>query len=101
MRGITINQTTINVTFTAKQWDLYTVNRDCTEAAKAINKTLEYAVNRGFSMDLVRVHMDDVMTKYSKFGASDSEPQHLLEDILSWLSKEGFPKQNSTHFIKE
>jgi hypothetical protein len=74
--------TQVNITLTADQWDLYTRSRDCSEAAEALNKTLEESINDGLSREEVVLMMDQVMVKYANYGAWDTEPRWVLEQIL-------------------
>ena len=43
----------------------------------------EAAVDRA-----IRDHVEDLMIKYSKFGANDTEPRFVARDLLLWYAKE-------------
>jgi hypothetical protein len=64
----------IHATFTATDWQLYTVSMDCTEAVDAMNYCLNDSVNSGHNRRQVWRDMSVVMGKYSQYGACDSEP---------------------------
>ncbi len=72
----------INANFTADQWQLFTCSMDCAPAASALNKALTAAVNAGKTRDQVEEAMDPVFSRFSKFGAADSEPTHFLRRVL-------------------
>jgi hypothetical protein len=74
----------IDPKFTAEEWQLYTTGMKCTRAANALNAALKRLVNANGSTDMsVAFGMGQVLEKYSKFGANDSEPRWMLQDILT------------------
>jgi hypothetical protein len=75
----------IKPTFTANDWQLYTVSRPCEEAALKLNEALAAAVNAGMTRAQVMRRMDVVMTELREFGAADSEPSHLLDEVLGHI----------------
>lgn len=101
MRVIIIHNTTIQVPLTADDWDLYTSSMDCTPAALDLNQTFENAVNAGLDLEEVERRVYSIQRKWSKFGASDTEPNAVVQQIIRFLKEKGFPKQKSAHFIKE
>ncbi len=72
----------IKPSFTAEDWQLYTVSRPCEEAAAKLNEALAAAVNAGMTRRQVEERMDEVMSELARFGAADSEPANLLAEIL-------------------
>jgi hypothetical protein len=65
----------------ADDWELYDMDgRE--EAAQAITKTLEQALNEGLSRHEVLGKVLPVMDKYNKFGATDSEGYRTLDYVL-------------------
>jgi hypothetical protein len=65
----------------ADDWELYDMDgRE--EAAIAITKTLEQALNEGLPRHEVLGKVLPVMDKYMEFGATDSEGYRTLEYVL-------------------
>jgi hypothetical protein len=73
----------IDPKYTAEDWQLYTASMKCTKAANALNKSLKTLVNNGNTRQHVYESMITIMSLYSKYGAFDTEPRWVLEDILS------------------
>lgn len=84
MRNLTVTKQ-IKVNFTAEQWDLYTYDRDCTNAANDLNLALELAFNEGLTKSEVYDRVCKVMKSNAEYGAADSEPLYLLEKALDEL----------------
>ena len=82
MRNLTVVPKVTECNLTADQWELYTAIFNCNKAARALNSAFKRLVNSG--MDRVKVYheMAKVMDKYSAYGAADSEPYYVLEDLL-------------------
>lgn len=72
----------ISAHFTAEDWQLYLDNEHAEEVADKLNRQLEFLVNSGFSCNEVANRMWQYMSEMAKYGANDSEPHYLLEDIL-------------------
>ena len=75
----------IKCNFSADQWELFTHSFDKDEIdliAIDLNRLLEHTVNIGSGKDKVYEHMHKLMSKYSKYGAYDSEPLRFLERVL-------------------
>jgi hypothetical protein len=77
-----------NPNLSARSWDLYThtetkkMQQRCALAANDLNKTFTASVNAGKNRNEVYRDMMAVMLVYSDTGACDSEPMHLLDDML-------------------
>ncbi len=82
MRNVTFTKRiTAEVSLTPEQWQLYS-SMDCSEAADALNRAAEDAIASS-SNDyeaLKKLHV--VMNKYRSFGACDSEPLYVAEDLM-------------------
>ena len=89
MKNLSIRKTlTIQCDFTADQWQLFTHSFEKEEIdliAMDLNRLLEHKVNTGCDYSNTYKDMFDLMKKYSKYGACDSEPLYFLEDILEEL----------------
>lgn len=77
---------TINPTFTAEDWQLYS-SKDLFGdqprlVAAELNRNLAMCVNDGQSIEVTRRHMYAIMKQNSRLGTMDSEALHFLEDIL-------------------
>lgn len=79
----------IECNLTPSEWELYYYDgieeetaRRSERAAKDLNATFKTAVNEGLSPTEVARRMDKVMVRYSKAGASDSEPYYVLRYLL-------------------
>jgi len=70
---------------TAEEWQLYTVQMDCAEAAYALNQTIITAVNAGDDRRTTERKVGKTMIKYSKFGACDTEPVSVLTELLDQI----------------
>lgn len=81
MQGLTIRRT-ISAAFSADRWELFDKpGRD--EAAAKLNAALETAVNAPASdASSVYTAMDLVQNELSDFGAGDSEPTGLIDQVV-------------------
>lgn len=81
MKNLTMKRS-IAAAFTADDWELFF--EDGREAAALeMNKALEDAVNApDATPDSVLTAMEIVQEKFAKLGAGDSEPQHLIDDVI-------------------
>ena len=81
MQGITITrQVTLNLS--AARWELY-VNKPCVNTvADRINREVEAILNAAADRGEAYSSSYKVLEKYSKYGATDTEPVWVLRDIL-------------------
>ena len=82
MKNITY-RTTVDCNLTAEQWQLFAAMAGADAAAEALN----LAVNTGCNApDATRASacrtISDTQRKYSKLGATDSEPYYVVDCIL-------------------
>ncbi len=81
MRNVT-KQVVMTINLTPDQWQLFTASMDCAGVAKILNNQFNHLSKRGVSRAEFESTMDALMSKYSKYGASDSEPRYVLEELL-------------------
>ena len=84
------NNPSIKCNLTPEQWELYTkafTREEMNRVADELNGALQSGVNNGGSKDQIRVLMDLVMAANAKYGAQDTEPRNVLEDLLSKIFK--------------
>lgn len=72
----------VQLNYDAEDWDLYTETPNVDLAALGLNRTFEEAVNRGGSRGEVESAMHRRMMEFKHFGASDSEPYYVLDNLL-------------------
>lgn len=72
----------VKLDYDADEWDLYTDMDGVEDVAKNLNETFVQSVNSGMSRDEVESAVYKKMREYKQFGASDSEPGHVLEYLL-------------------
>lgn len=82
LRDLIEKKITIKLELTADDWQLYTASTNCTKAAMALNKAIETAVNTGLSRYEVERAANVAMRANDKYGATDTEPRWVLNDIL-------------------
>jgi len=82
MRNLTIKRT-VEATFTAREWQLFTDMPEAAWAAGELNRSLEEAVATGGDREYVRDRVRTRMGELASFGASDTEPRWHLEDALT------------------
>ena len=82
MRNVIIKKA-MTLELTGDDWDLYTGNRDCEPAAKAINIEVAAIINAAPNKDKAYFEACKVLDLYSEFGASDTEPRYVLRNILA------------------
>ena len=73
---------TVECNLTGEQWGLYAASMNCAEAARALNRAFESAVNSGLCYGDVQNKVDIVRREYRKFGANDTEPREVLAELL-------------------
>ncbi len=81
MRVVSTHKVT-GLDYSASRWQLFDDMNGVASAAQALNNSFMEAVNSGKSREQVGTAMDKTMDKYSKFGAFDTEPRGVLEDLL-------------------
>lgn len=92
MKGLTINTTvetvkkvTINelsIKLNAEQWQLYSDMSGAELCAHRLNRSLESMIKKGKTRKEIEDHMSEVFSKNGEWGAGDSEPESVLQDIL-------------------
>ena len=82
MKGLTITKN-IRCDFTPEQWGLFTFSKDCTDAAKVLNNTIETSYNEGLSYNETYDRTFRIMKTYREYGAFDSEPLYFMEQVLN------------------
>ena len=88
MKTLTLSTCTVSVPTTADDWELYTSSMKCGNAARALTaatirviKTIDAYAQKGYAptpegaSKLYREIIEPVMSRYSKFGAYDTEPR--------------------------
>jgi hypothetical protein len=83
MDNLILQTRIVSVKFTPRQWSLYSDMDGAKAAARKLNATLKRAVNNSLTIEDARRAMYPVMQDLSEFGANDSEPMWLLEDVLN------------------
>jgi hypothetical protein len=73
---------TIELSLTADDWDLYTSKEGAEACALRLNQLLEQCVNYRMGMKDTYYRMINEMQTESAFGAADSEPLRVLDDVL-------------------
>lgn len=72
----------VNLKLTPDDWDLYTSEPEVERVAEYLNERFNEFVNAGWDRTLVRQSMDKHMRLYSAWGANDTEPHYVLEQLL-------------------
>lgn len=73
----------VKVNVSASEWELFSMKGD-NKVANSLNKAVEKAVlKHGDNIEAVFNDVREVMSKYSDYGASDSEPEDRLAQVLS------------------
>lgn len=80
----------VQLNYDADDWDLYTSVDSVELAASALNATFEEAVNKGGTRDEVENIMGKRMNEFRHFGANDSEPYRVLDNLLDKVFGRGF-----------
>lgn len=76
---------TISLSLTAEDWDLYSTKENVEGAANRLNVSFEHAVNSGMSqVDAMRFMLRE-MEDLSSYGAADSEPGYVLDDLFDMV----------------
>lgn len=83
MLNVTVNSVVRDVTvnLSAKDWQMYDSMEGAAEAAEKLNRAVEAAV-RTNDRKTARSAIHAVMDELGDYGASDTEPRHVLYDVL-------------------
>ena len=75
---------TIKLSLTAEDWEIYRDPEvgDFERAAKMMNIRLAIIINNSSSCSEARRECGELLHSYREFGATDSEPRRVLEQIL-------------------
>ena len=84
MRNLTVTKQ-IKVSFSPEQWELYTYETDCSNAARELNRALELSFNEGADRREVYKKVSEAMERNAQYGTCDSEPIYFLESVLEEL----------------
>ena len=76
---------TIDLFLTAGDWDLYSGMEGVDGCADRLNSELERCVNEGMGLQDTRRIMLNTMEYERSFGASDTEPVRVLDDLLDLI----------------
>lgn len=90
MKNVSVHKR-ITVNLTPEQWQLYTASMNCSIAADELNRLFEQSFNSGKLRKEVRAIMEKRMSDLSSFGAYDTEPLAILEDLLDLVYAEAVP----------
>ena len=74
----------VTIMLSAEDWELYNDENGADLAAFELNRHLEFCVKTSQDKEEVRRRMDTYMSNpvYRKYGASDTEPRAVLDNIL-------------------
>lgn len=76
-------KTTVQPALTARDWQLFSDMTGVNLVAQTLNEKLAELVNaEGSTPESVMKGMAPFMRTYSSFGATDSEPRWVLQDII-------------------
>ena len=86
MNNLTIEtKRVVTANFSAAEWGLLTVcfpRDEIEEVANKLNQRLNDYANNGYTMKQTRDGMFEFLSKWSKYGAFDTEPRMFLEHVL-------------------
>ena len=74
----------VTIMLSAEDWELYNDENGADLAAFELNRHLEFCVKTSQDKEEVRRRMDTYMSNpvYRKYGANDTEPRAVLDNIL-------------------
>lgn len=78
-------KSTISISLTAEDWQLYTPMIGVDAAAVNLNTALENAVNSGAGIDDTTLVMSKVMEALSSYGANNLKPRWVLAKLLDLI----------------
>jgi hypothetical protein len=86
MRNVHITRK-VTLTLTAEDWQLYTDIPNVNIATSLLNSDIELILNN--MGDITQAHIEclEVLRRYSKYGAFDTEPCGVLQDIINEVYK--------------
>lgn len=67
----------------ADDWQLYTASMPCEKVAEKLNNTFVACVNLGLDKHQTRSKMQHAMNMFRSYGASDSEPRRVLDELIA------------------
>lgn len=73
----------VEANLTPDDWDLYTRQPEAERVAENLNKCFNRCVNLNMSRDETRKFMEQEMLYYRQWGAIDTEPLCVLEQLLN------------------
>lgn len=76
-------QVTVNVKLTPDDWDLFTREPEVERIAETLNEKFNLCVNSLLTREETARKMQQEMWNYRAWGASDSEPLYVLEQLLN------------------
>jgi len=75
-------KTVVTLSLTAGQWQLYSTMRGVGLVARNINAGVAKAINSARDWNEAYTLGRLVLAKYGQFGAMDTEPRGVLQDVL-------------------
>jgi hypothetical protein len=78
-------KSTVTVDLTPDEWQLYTSSfprQEIERIADFMNKRFNHAYNQGCTKEELRKYMYEIMGLFDKYGAYDTEPLGVLEDLI-------------------
>jgi hypothetical protein len=82
MKNVTISKH-IRLDLTAEDWDLYTNMKGSSNAANFLNLNVAQVLNTTEDFREAVRACNKFMDRMSEYGASDTEPMHMLGKIIS------------------
>lgn len=83
MRNVNItHHPRISLQLTAQDWALYTTMSGADEAAKQINKRVEFAINNNENRNIAASQIATALQEQMQFGATDTEPLVVARQLL-------------------
>jgi hypothetical protein len=73
---------TLQLSLTARDWDLYSSMPGVEDAAVQLNRLVEHAVNTSPRREVAAVRISEALVKFDEFGATDTEPRQVALSIL-------------------
>ena len=73
---------TAKLSLDGEDWSLFTASMDCAKVAAALNEAFEKGVADTNGRAGTRRAVVAVMTSFADYGANDTEPRDMLEELL-------------------
>jgi hypothetical protein len=86
MRNVTITRK-VTLTLTAEDWQLYTDMPNINIATSLLNRDIELILNNMDDITQARRECLEVLREYSMYGAFDTEPCGVLQNIINEVYK--------------